>query len=99
MGDDPVRPAVQHGVDRVVDGAEVRRLDLHDVGGRRPVEHADVVDRVGPFVGHHLGARATLAQRGAQAGQRGGLGVARAGVEWVLHAQRQRPGGAPPWPG
>ena len=88
--DDAVAPAVEHRLDDVVHRAEVRRLDLDDVGGARAVEGADVLDGVGPLVGDDPD-RAPATQR-AQRGERLDLGVARAGVERVLDPQRERRG-------
>ena len=81
--------AVEHRVDDVVDGAEVGRLDLDHVSGAGAVERTDVVDRVGPLVGHELRRdRGRSCARSVR--ERADLRLPRAGVERVLDAQRER---------
>ena len=97
VGDDAVRAAVEHGVDDVVDRAEVGRLDLDHVGGVRAVEGADVVDACWP-IRRRRAARSTrrAASSSRSAHEVADLRRAAARVDRVLDAQGVRVRPRPP---
>ena len=66
--------AVEHGLDGVVDAAQVGGLDLDHVAGLVVGEQLDVLQGVAPLVGNQLHVAATAIQLGGEAGQRLHLG-------------------------
>jgi hypothetical protein len=95
VGADALLAAVEHGLRRVLDAAQVRRLDLQHVAGPVVGKVLHVLQRIAPFVGHQLHRDAAAVHLLAQKPHVRHLPFALVGVHGALDAQPEgagRPG-------